>query len=81
MQVHILLFGPAKDLVGAAELELEIPSQATVKDLRASLVKTAPGLTRPLAAVRIAVNNEFAAEDRVIKPGDEIAIIPPVSGG
>lgn len=80
MKVNILAFGIAKDIFGGPEVEVELNQEATVGDLRDSLEEQFPRL-RQLASFMVAVNNEYAEAENVLQPRDEIAIIPPVSGG
>ena len=65
-----------RERAGARELTLELPDGARVRDALESLGDLAAGL--PLV---MAVNREYAEEDQVLDPGDELALIPPVSGG
>ena len=78
--VHILLFGITKDLVGKQKLQMELPVATTVANFRKLLSENYPELIE-LNYMAIAVNSEYAADDVVILANDEIAIIPPVSGG
>lgn len=80
MQLRIRLFGITKDIIGKTHLELEAPPAARVQDLLELLRATYPKLTK-LNSILIAVNDEYAKPDVVLKPNDEIALIPPVSGG
>ncbi|MEZ4810935.1 MAG: MoaD/ThiS family protein [Allomuricauda sp.] len=82
----ILLFGITKDIVGSPTLSVP-PSNflgkkmpRTVKELKAYLGKTYPELNT-LSSLAVAVNNAYADDDAVINSYDEIALIPPVSGG
>jgi molybdopterin converting factor small subunit len=52
-----------------------------VADLRATLARTQPALAKLLRVSAIAINHDFADDSRPLSPGDEVAIIPPVSGG
>ena len=81
MTVTVILFAAARDLAGADSLALDLPAGATVADLRAELARRVPALAKLLAKSAVAVNHDFAEDDRVLAPGDEVAIIPPVSGG
>src|SRR5438045_9721568 len=65
-----------RERAGARELTIELPDGARVRDALDSLGDLAAGL--PLV---MAVNREYAAADQVLDPGDELALIPPVSGG
>ena len=72
-------FGITKDLLGGRETSIEINGQ-TVGALRAALNERYPELLN-LRSLLIAVNDDYADEDVVLNPTDEIALIPPVSGG
>jgi molybdopterin synthase catalytic subunit len=76
MRVRIRLFAALRERAGANELELELPDGARVRDALAQI----GNLTADLAVV-MAVNQEYADEDEQLHPGDELALIPPVSGG
>jgi molybdopterin synthase catalytic subunit len=81
MRVTVLLFGALREAAGAKELSMALPDGAGVAALRRLLFDAQPAL-RPLAArLRIAVNREFASDDRLLADGDEVALLPPVSGG
>lgn len=81
MIVRVLLFGPAKDAARAEQLHIELPTEATISQLKKAIVAQAPSMAVVLRAARIACNRQFVADEFVIKDGDELAIIPPVSGG
>ena len=76
MEVTIRLFAMLRERAGAGAVTLDLPSGARVADAVDALGEVAAGL--PLV---MAVNREYAPEDRVLDPGDELALIPPVSGG
>lgn len=80
--MKVLLFGIAKDIIGASEFE--VPSEpkhpSTVLELKDVLVRLFPEFGK-LSSFAVAVNSEYAAEDVFLSTNDEIAIIPPVSGG
>ena len=76
MQVTVRLFAMLRERAGARELTLDLPDGARVGDALAELGGLAAGL--PLV---MAVNREYAPEDQVLDAGDELALIPPVSGG
>lgn len=80
MKLKILAFGISKDIVGSRQLEIEIQAGATTEDLRDFLLEKYPSFQK-LATMGIAVNNEYSQEETVLKEADEIALIPPVSGG
>lgn len=81
MNVRVLLFAQAKQWMGAPELLFILDHVTTVGQfLRRQQHRLAPIMTR-LDILRIAVNQEFAGMDTPIHDGDEIAFLPPVSGG
>lgn len=81
MTITVLFFAKARELAAASSVALELPDRATVAQLREALVKRFPAFGQLLAVSRIAVNHEFADDPRVLAAADEVAVIPPVSGG
>jgi molybdopterin converting factor subunit 1 len=81
MTVRVRLYARARDLAGADEVSVELPSGATVADLRTRLAEQCPALMPLLARSAVAVNEEFAGDAAVIPLGAEVALLPPVSGG
>jgi molybdopterin converting factor subunit 1 len=81
MIVHVRLFARARDLAGKDVLRIELPDGATVADLRCRLTADYPALAALLERSTLAVEDEFAAEERVLSADREIALLPPVSGG
>ncbi len=80
MILNILLFGITRDIVGQPKLTYEVPSQSTVPTLLESLKQTYPAL-QDLSSMMVAVNNEYSKTSQVLHESDEVALIPPVSGG
>ncbi|HAS47501.1 MAG TPA: molybdopterin synthase sulfur carrier subunit [Microscillaceae bacterium] len=81
MKLNIILFGIARDIVGgSSSLTLEMEANTTVDHLMTRLQQTYPDFER-LASLMIAVNSDYAKGDQVLQANDEIALIPPVSGG
>ena len=80
--MDVLLFGIAKDIVGKSQLQFsetdKVPS--SVSELKKILSDTYPEFSK-LTSLAVAVNSEYAKDDVTLKRNDEIAIIPPVSGG
>jgi len=79
MNVNVLAFGIAKDIFGGSTVTIEL-NGSTTGDLKQSLETRFPRL-KQLASYMVAVNNEYASEESTLTERDEIAIIPPVSGG
>ncbi len=76
MQVRVRLFAGLRERAGAVELELELPDGALVRDALAQMHPLTDGVP-----VVLAVNQEYANQNSVLHAGDEVALIPPVSGG
>ena len=81
MTLTVQLFARARDLAGAAALNVELPTGATVGDLRRALAVAAPALTPLLPRCAVAVSGDFAEDERKLAATDEVAVLPPVSGG
>lgn len=81
MMVAVRLFAAARDLAGRAIVELELPSGATIGQLRQALVAAVPPLAAMSMHLVFAMNANYAADDTLLEPGAELACIPPVSGG
>ncbi|AZB07611.1 MoaD/ThiS family protein [Chryseobacterium sp. G0162] len=80
MKLKILAFGIIKDIFGASKKEFEVQDNLNVKELKMILENDFPQLVK-LKSYFIAVNEEYAEEHQIITETDEIAVIPPVSGG
>ena len=80
MKINVLAFGIAREILGGPQRQITLPEGAIVADLRRLLETEAPGLKR-LRSGAVAVNSEYAESALALQPGDEIAVIPPVSGG
>lgn len=81
MKVHIRLFAGLHDLLGERNVTLELRDGATVADLRDQLSREYPVVTPYLPTLVCAVDEEYAAADHALREGDDVALIPPVSGG
>lgn len=80
MKIRLLAFGIVRDFFGGPSIEVELEEDATVSALKAHLEVLYPAIKR-LSTCLVAVNNDYADNEQVLAPTDEIAIIPPVSGG
>jgi molybdopterin synthase catalytic subunit/molybdopterin converting factor small subunit len=81
LRVRVRLFAIQRELAGARELALELKEGASIENAWASLVALHPRLAPGRAYVRFAKNGDYASPDTPLGDGDELAIIPPVSGG
>ena len=81
MRIRVRLFAIQRELVGAREVELDLPVGSPIEDAWTALVALHPTLAPGRAYVRFARNADYADADTPLADGDELAIIPPVSGG
>ncbi|MBK5209919.1 MAG: MoaD/ThiS family protein [Flavobacteriaceae bacterium] len=80
MKIQLLFFGITTDLVGENSINFKITKNTTIKGLKEALITDYSAL-KNIADFAIAVNEEYAEDDLVLKENDVVAIIPPVSGG
>jgi molybdopterin converting factor subunit 1 len=81
VRLTVLLFAGLRQQVGASSVEIEVAEPATVAQLREAIAAAHPGLADMLAGCRVAIDREFARDADPILPEQEVALIPPVSGG
>lgn len=81
LRIRVRLFAMQRETAGMKELRLEVPLGATVDDAWAAVVEVVPELAPGRSSLRFAVNGDYADPERPLADGDEIACIPPVSGG
>jgi molybdopterin converting factor small subunit len=81
MHVTVLCFARLGELVGRREWSCDVPAPATIADVWQSLVRTFPDASAMSASISCARNAEFAAMGARVEENDEIAFLPPVSGG
>lgn len=81
MQVKVLFFGMLKDLAGRGSDSLDLPENATLSDLLGHYDQRIPQWKQFATSIAMSVNQEYAGPEVKLKQGDEIALLPPVSGG
>lgn len=81
MIISIRLFARARDLAGSDVLNVELAEGATIAELRRRLAADYPALASLLQRSALAVANDFADDSRILSANDEVAVLPPVSGG
>jgi molybdopterin converting factor subunit 1 len=81
MKIRVRLFASFREAVGTGTLAWEVPAGATVAEVMAALRETYPGLGPAAEKALLAVNQEYVGGDVRLGDGDELALIPPVSGG
>jgi molybdopterin synthase catalytic subunit len=81
MTIRVRLFAILRDKAGTAELPLDVPAGATVATAAEALLAKLPALRPYARRVAYAVNQSYAKGDTTLADGDELAVLPPVSGG
>jgi molybdopterin converting factor subunit 1 len=81
IRVKVLFFGRLKEIVGHAEESLEFSDAATIEQLFAQLAARSPELAKFRPSLVSSCNQEFASWNTPLHSGDEVAFLPPVSGG
>jgi molybdopterin converting factor subunit 1 len=81
MRVRVLYFGVLKDVMGLGRTELDLSDGTSVADLLVLLRGAGKAVGPVWDSIAVAVNQEYARAGDVLKDGDEVALLPPVSGG
>jgi MoaD family protein len=81
MKVRVQFYAQLRELIGVHELELELPQDATVRELLEEIYAQQPALRAHDRSILIGAGLEFVDRKYELKPGEEIAIMPPVQGG
>jgi molybdopterin converting factor subunit 1 len=81
MRVTVRLFARLRDLAGAGELVRDVDTPATVTTVWQSLVAEMPALREYERTMSVAVNADYSKMTAAVQDGDEVAFLPPVSGG
>jgi len=81
VKVGVLFFAGARDVIGGKALDVSLPAGSTVEGLLRYLCDEYPGFDRVSSVAQTSVNEEYAPRTYALQDGDEVAIIPPVSGG
>ena len=81
MKVRVKCFAAAREIVGTGDLVVELPEGSTLSQLLEQIRRQFPRLERLADSLLFSVNREYAHFDKKLAAGDEVALIPPVSGG
>jgi len=81
MKLDVRLFAQARDLVQSERVRIELPEKPTVSDLRRILAERYPELASLSSTLLVAIGVDYAEDERLLMPEDEVACFPPVSGG
>lgn len=82
LSVKVLFFAATREMVGVSETVVEFNQQhVTLSELKEALAERYPSLSGVLATITLAVNQQYRFENAELSDGDEVALIPPLSGG
>jgi sulfur-carrier protein len=81
MQIHVFFFGQLKEITGVAQEDAELSEGARVRDLFERYGRRFPRLEEFRGSIATSVNQEYSDWHTELTPGDEVAFLPPVSGG
>ncbi len=81
MKVHVQFFSRLRELVGTSEMELEVPEGTRAEQLLGILYSRTPALRDWDKSILVAAGVEFVGRDYVLRPDDQVSIMPPVQGG
>jgi MoaE-MoaD fusion protein len=81
MKISVLFFGALRDLIGRSNESLDLPDGAEVRELLLYYARQSPRFESMVPSLAIAVNHEYSAVERTLREGDEVGLLPPVSGG
>jgi len=81
MTVTLKFYGQLRDITKQTETQIQVKEHATVSDLAETLAQKFPKLREHLQTVSFAVDSEYAPKETVLKEGNEVGVLPPISGG
>lgn len=81
VKVHVQFFSRLRDLLGVAEMDFDVPERTTAAELLEIVYIKTPALRDWDKSILVASGLDFVGRDYLVKPGDEISIMPPVQGG
>lgn len=81
MELKVRFFALYRERAGSNSITLDMPEESTVADLTAAVRHRFPNLAPPDVAIVVAVNADYAEPETLLRPGDDVCLIPPVSGG
>lgn len=80
-KVSVRLFAGLREMIGERDIEVELPAGATVGELRTQIGQQYPIVQAFLTTLVCAVDEEYVPSEYILREGDRVALIPPVSGG
>ena len=81
MKIEVLFFASCREKCGTSKIRLDLDEGATTATLLSSLITSYPDLADGAAELKLAVNKKYITETKSLRDGDEVALLPPISGG
>lgn len=81
MQINVLLFAAAREAAQSDSIQIDVAENASAADVLAELSQQIPAIQQLIPSCRLAVENCYVSNDAIVGQGQEVALIPPVSGG
>lgn len=81
MTITLKFYGQLRDVTKQAETQFQVKERATVSELAETLAQEFPKLREHLKSVSFAVDSEYASKETVLQEGNEVGVLPPISGG
>jgi molybdopterin converting factor small subunit len=81
VKIRVQFYSQLRDLVGAPELDVDLPEKSTVGELLKEMYERTPALRSRDKSILVGAGVDFVDRNYILKPGDEISIMPPVQGG
>jgi len=81
MRLEVRFFALYRERAGQTLVSIDLPESSTVADLTGEVRRRFPNLAPPEVAIVVAVNADYAEPETMLRPGDDVCLIPPVSGG
>ena len=81
MKVRVRVFAALREILGKEEVEVELPERTTIEGLWKQLVVVDDRLKPFTKSINFAINHDFVGKETELNPDDEVAFLPPVSGG
>ncbi len=79
--ISVLYFASAKDATGKRRESIKLPESTTIREVLLKISSTHPGIINILNTMQVAVNYKVVDVDAILKEADEVALLPPISGG
>jgi len=81
LRINLKFFGQLRELTGRSDEQIEVEPGAKIEELARVLAERFPKINKHLAVVSFSVNSEYVRKEKQLQDGDEVGLLPPISGG